>query len=95
MKIINLGCKVIVVSIMRIIIGILMALAGVVLVIKTEWFIQNFGTNAWAENKIGTSGGTRLLYKTVGIILIFFGFLAITNLHQRFLIATVGRIFIR
>lgn len=66
-----------------------------ILILKTEWFIQNFGTNAWAEEKFGYSGGSRLMYKLVGIAFIFFGFLAITNLLNDFLLGTVGKIFIR
>ncbi len=80
---------------MRYVIGILMAAVGVFLILKTEWFIQNFGTNAWAEEHLGYSGGTRLMYKLIGIIFIFFGFLAITNLLNSFLTGTVGKIFIR
>ncbi|MBP6859329.1 MAG: hypothetical protein KBC69_01755 [Candidatus Magasanikbacteria bacterium] len=80
---------------MRYFVGLIMVLIGVLLVIKTEWFIQNFGNNAWAEEKLGTSGGTRLLYKLIGIAFIFFGFLAITNLLNNFLLGTVGKIFIR
>lgn len=80
---------------MRIFLGLMMVLAGALLVIKTEWFIQSFGRNAWAEDKFGTSGGTRLLYKFIGIGLIFIGFLAITNLLNSFLLGTIGKIFIR
>lgn len=80
---------------MRYFIGILMVGAGVLLVLKTGWFIQNFGVNAWAEEKFGSSGGTRLVYKVVGILFIFFGFLAITNMLSGFLMGTVGRVFIR
>ena len=80
---------------MRYFVGLLLAAAGLALVIKTEWFIQNFGSSSWAEEKLGTSGGTRLLYKVIGIALIFIGFLAITNLHQAFLLGTVGKLFIR
>ncbi len=72
-----------------------MVLVGILLVLKTEWFVQNFGSNAWAEEHLGTSGGTRLMYKLIGIAFIFFGFLAITNLHQSFLLGTIGKIFIR
>lgn len=68
---------------------------GVLIILKTEWFVQNFGASAWAEEKFGTSGGTRLLYKLIGIAFIFFGALAVTNLLNNFLLGTVGRIFIR
>ncbi len=80
---------------MRYIIGIIMVGVGVLLILKTEWFIQNFGTNAWAEEHLGYNGGTRLMYKLIGIIFIFFGFLAITNLLNDFLLGTVAKIFVR
>ena len=80
---------------MRYFIGILAVLVGVGMIIKTEWIIENFGTNAWAEAKIGTSGGSRLFYKFIGLALIFIGFLLITNLFQGFLMGTIGKIFIR
>lgn len=80
---------------MNIIFGIIIVLLGIGLVVKTEWIISNFGTSAWAEAKFGTSGGSRTLYKLIGIALIFIGFLLITNLFNNFLMGTVGKIFIR
>lgn len=65
----------------RIIIGLLIASAGFAFAIKSEWFYQNFGAIPFAEKYLGTSGGTRLFYKFLGIFLIFIGFLAVTNLH--------------
>ncbi len=76
-------------------VGAVCVLIGVLLVLKTEWFLQNFGTIAWAEQNLGTSGGSRLMYKLLGILAIFIGFLLITNLFQGFLMGTVGKIFIR
>ncbi len=58
---------------MTIILGLLIAAAGAILVVKTEWFLQNFGRIAWFEDKLGTEGGSRLGYKLVGIIAIFIG----------------------
>lgn len=80
---------------MRYFIGICLVLAGVAFILKTEWFIQNFGTNAWAEDKLGTSGGSRLMYKLLGIVCIFIGFLAITNMIQGFLLGTIGKLLVR
>ncbi len=57
--------------------------------------MQNFGTVAWAEEHLGTSGGTRLFYKLLGLIGIFIGFIVLTNMWQGFLMATIGKIFIR
>lgn len=80
---------------MRYFVGVVLVAIGILLVLKTEWFLQTFGANAWAEEKLGTSGGSRLLYKIIGILFIFFGFLAITNMVQGFLVGTIGKIFIR
>lgn len=80
---------------MRYFIGVIMVIIGVFLVIKTQWFIENFGTNAWAEDKLGTSGGTRLLDKLLGILSIFLGFLVLTNMIQGFIMGTIGRFLIR
>lgn len=80
---------------MQYFIGIVLVAVGIGMVMKTEWLLQNFGTNAWAESHLGSSGGSRLLYKFIGIILIFSGFMLITGLFGPFLMATVGRIFIR
>lgn len=59
--------------------GMLGIVVGVAIVVKTEWIIQNFGTSAWAEEKMGTSGGSRLLYKLIGIGMIFIATLAMTG----------------
>jgi hypothetical protein len=75
--------------------GILAVVAGALLVIKSEWFYENFGSIAWAEEHLGSSGGSRLMYKLVGIVFIFIGFLLITGQFTGFLGATLGRIFFR
>lgn len=80
---------------MRYFVGIVATLIGVGMILKTEWLIENFGTSAWAEEKMGTSGGSRMLYKLIGLGLIFVGFMLITNMFQSFLMGTIGRIFIR
>ncbi|MDD4477167.1 MAG: hypothetical protein PHY40_03350 [Patescibacteria group bacterium] len=80
---------------MHYIIGIALAAIGVVLVLKTEWFVQNFGHIAWAEEHLGADGGSRLMYKIIGLIFIFIGFLLITNMFQGFIMGTIGKIFPR
>ena len=80
---------------MRYLLGTFIAVIGTLIVLKTEWIIANFGASAWAEEKFGTSGGSRLMWKVIGIILIFVGFLFITNMIQGFLEGTVGRILVR
>jgi hypothetical protein len=78
---------------MKYVAGILGVALGVFLIIKTEWFIENFGTNAWAEEHLGASGGTRLLYKLIGLAIIFIAMLGLTGLLGGFLMGTVGRLF--
>ena len=73
--------------------GLITGALGFLMIWKTSWIVQNFGTNAWAEAKLGSSGGTRIMYKLLGLIIIFFGILIITGLSEGFLMATVGRIF--
>lgn len=78
---------------MKYLFGLLGIAVGIFLVIKTEWFIQNFGTNDWAEQHFGTSGGTRTFYKLVGIAIIFIALMGMTGLLGGFILATVGRLF--
>ncbi len=65
--------------------GALIIVAGTFLVIKTEWFMNNFGRIAWFEMKLGTEGGSRLGYKLVGIILLIIGIIVITGSGDNFL----------
>jgi hypothetical protein len=65
---------------MRFFLGLLGVALGAVLIIKTEWFIRNFGKNGWAEEHLGTSGGTRLMYKLIGLVFIIISMLAMTGL---------------
>ncbi len=80
---------------MNYLIGLLFVAAGVLLVLKTEWFLQNFGRITWADEHLGGNGGSRLMYKLIGIGFIFFGFLLLTNMFNGFLEGTLGRIFVR
>jgi len=75
--------------------GIFITGIGFLLVWKAEWIIVNFGHNAWAEAKLGSSGGTRLMYKFIGLIIMFFGMLMVTGLSEEFLMGTVGKLFNR
>lgn len=79
----------------RIIIGLLIAAVGALMVIKSEWFYKNFGSNAWAEEHLGSSGGSRFMYKLIGFAFIFVGFTVVTNLFNAILMGTIGRLFVR
>ncbi|EKD43945.1 MAG: hypothetical protein ACD_72C00063G0003 [uncultured bacterium] len=80
---------------MQYFLGAFIVLIGTLLILKTEWFLENFGSIAWAEENLGTSGGSRLMYKLFGLIGIFIGFLLVTNMFQGFVMGTLGKLFIR
>lgn len=51
--------------------GFILFVIGPLLIIKTEWFLENFGRIPWAEQHL--QSGTRLFYKLLGIAFMFFG----------------------
>ncbi len=63
---------------------------GILPILKTEWFMRNFGRIEWAEQKLGDS---RLFYKLIGLAVIFIGLMAMTGLLSSFLLGTVGTLF--
>jgi len=76
----------------RILLGLGIAGVGSFLVIQTKIFLDFFGHSEWADSKFG-GGGTNLLYKTIGLLLVFIGFMVMTNLWGAFMEATVGSFF--
>lgn len=78
---------------MKYTVGILAIVVGAILVIKTEWFVQNFGTSSWAEAHLGSSGGTRLLYKLIGIAMIVLSLMGMTGLLGEVILGIFGRLF--
>lgn len=63
----------------HIILGLVIMTAGIFLVIKTEWFINNLGRITWFEEKLGSEGGSRLGYKLVGLVVIIVGIIVLTG----------------
>lgn len=78
----------------RIIGGLVLAGIGFLFVWKSEVLLQNVGAIPWAEDKLGSMGGTRMFYKLLGLLIIFFGFLTMTGLTGGFIMGTVGRLFV-
>lgn len=69
----------------HVILGLIIMTPGAFLVIKTEWFVNNFGRIAWFEDKLGTEGGSRLGYKLIGLIALFIGILVLTGSGPEFI----------
>jgi len=60
---------------MSIFLGLLGIIIGFLLTWKANWIVENFGRINWAESHISAEGGTRLLWKLIGIGLIIFSML--------------------
>jgi len=70
---------------MNIVIGAIILAVGALIVIKSEAVLNMFGRIEFFERYLGTEGGSRLGYKLVGLLIIFIGFLIMTNLIGGFL----------
>lgn len=78
---------------MKYFLGILAIVVGVMMILKTEWLIENFGTSDWAEQHMGTSGGSRLLYKLIGLAIIFGSVMVMTGMMGEIILGTFGSLF--
>ena len=65
--------------ILKFIFGILISAIGFLFVLKTQWFLYNFGRIPFGEKYFG-GGGSRLVYKLIGIIIMLFGFMYALNM---------------
>lgn len=73
--------------------GLIIAAIGFVIVWKSDWLLNNMGRIDWADRHLGSEGGTRLMYKLIGIIIILAGFLQATNLGGVFIKWVITGIF--
>ncbi len=64
---------------MRVLVGLGIIAFGVFLIVKTEWMISAFGRIAWAEDKLGAEGGTRVFYKLLGMTSIVLAFMIMSG----------------
>ncbi len=60
---------------MQYVLGIIIIGIGFLITWKADWLVNNFGRIAWAEEHLGMDGGTRLLWKLIGIITIIGAFM--------------------
>jgi len=65
--------------------GLILIVLGTLVVFQSEWLLYNFGRIAWFEKQFGSEGGSRLGYKLLGLIVIFFGLLEMTGLLGGFM----------
>jgi len=62
-----------------------MLLLGSLIVAKSEKVLELFGRMEFFETKMGTMGGSRLGYKLIGLIFVFFGIITMTGLVDGFM----------
>jgi hypothetical protein len=77
----------------KFILGIIIAAVGFLFVWKTEWLLQNFGRIGFAEDKLRLFGGSRLLYKALGTIVVIYGLMYATDLSDTFFSWFVNSVF--
>lgn len=70
---------------MNFIVGLILSIGGALITIKSEKIFEFFGRIEWFEDKLGSSGGSRLGYKLIGILFFFIGILTMTGLIGGFL----------
>ncbi|MBU1130591.1 hypothetical protein KJ840_00455 [Patescibacteria group bacterium] len=80
---------------MKFIIGLIGIAAGFLLIWKSNWIVQNFGRIDWAEEHIATEGGTRLLWKLIGLAIIFISMLYMFGMVEGIIIGIFGSLFRR
>lgn len=78
---------------MRFFLGLIGIIIGSLITIKSEWILQNVGRNQWAEEHLGYEGGSRLLYKLIGITIIVLAMLYMTGLVEPILIKILSPLF--
>lgn len=76
----------------QVILGIAITIGGALMVMKTEWLLNNFGRIAWFEEHLGVEGGSRLGYKLVGLAAITIGIIVMTGSGPAFMRWLVGPI---
>lgn len=77
---------------MKYFVALLAVAVGCTMVIKTEWWLENFGRSDWAEEKLG-GGGTRLMYKLLGLLAIILAVLGVTGALGEIIISVFGSLF--
>ncbi len=70
---------------MQFLLGLIIMAVGILLIIKTEFFLSFFGRIVFFEKHFGTEGGSRLGYRLIGLAAFFIGLMIFTGLIEGFL----------
>jgi len=69
----------------RVFLGLAIIIVGSFFIIKTDLVLRAFGRVRSFEKYLGAEGGSRLGYKIIGLLFLFFGILITTGLINDFL----------
>jgi hypothetical protein len=78
---------------MRIILGLLGIGAGILMSLKSEWFLYNVGQLPSIEKYLGSFGGSRLFYQLLGVVIVIISTLYMTGVLGSVIILILGGIF--
>lgn len=78
---------------MKFFLGILGIGIGIILSLKYEWLLNNFGRIPSIEKYLGSFGGSRMFYQLLGVLVIFFSTLYMTGLLGKLIEAIFSRVF--
>lgn len=78
---------------MNFIVGILGIAFGILITLKSEWFLYNVGKIASVERYLGTFGGSRLFYQLLGVLIIAISTLYMIGVWGSIIEAIIGGIF--
>ncbi len=73
---------------MRIILSIIFAAIGVVISVKSNWIVNNFGTVPWAEKHLGSS---TLFWKLFGLLVTIIAIFTMVGITDTILISIFSR----
>ena len=66
---------------------------GLIISIKSEWFLKAFGRVPFAEKYLGFEGGSRLFYKLLGVAIIILSILLFTGILENMILNFLGPMF--
>lgn len=78
---------------MRIFLGLLGIGAGILMSLKSEWFLYNVGRIPSIEKYLGSFGGSRLFYQIMGVIVVIISTLYMTGVLGSVITALLGGLF--
>ena len=73
---------------MRIFLSLVFVVVGILITMKANWIVENFGTLPWAEKHLGS---TSLYWKLFGITVTTVSILTMIGVTQAVLVSIFGR----